>query len=84
MSFRPYEEVAITGMTYVANGDAVATMGLDDGAAINFWDVDVRRFREDGSVDILEEHENLQEDEANRIFERLCTQYPDADQAVNY
>ena len=82
-----HTEVAITAMVTLPNGDMVAweAVRFAPGApAPQTWDVEVRRFHSSGDVDILEEHEDLQEDEAKHVFERLCAKYPDADHSVNY
>lgn len=81
----PYIEVSITALVEDSDGNYTSLQSLDgDGHIIDHFDVEVRKFSENGEIEIIEEHEWLKEDEANRVFEALCAQHPDADHSVNY
>ena len=77
-------EIAITAMVQDENGDCISWEALGSIGQWSHFDVDARRINDDGTIDILEEHEELKEDEANTVFDALCAKYPDADQSVNY
>lgn len=83
LGFERSEEINLYPMRTADDGEGFTLWQRGDGP-IEFFDVLHTRHNEDGSIDILAEFEELPEDEANQIFDRLCAKHPDIDHCVNY
>jgi len=74
-------EIQVSAMaTDPDTGDQRLAQSFEPSVPIEFYDVELKRLRPStGEIDVLIEHEELKEDEANRAAESLEERFPFAD-----
>ncbi|NQZ53177.1 MAG: hypothetical protein HRT93_02875 [Piscirickettsiaceae bacterium] len=70
-------EIHLCAMKWVTKTEA----GLcDKHAEPDFYDVEVLNYKDDGSIETIEEHEDIKTgEEAANKFDEMIAKYPDAD-----
>ena len=76
-----YDWLEISYCPMVSDAPSASRLAARHGP-VDFFDVVLSGYRHDGTVDVLEEYENLTAQDADSVFSQLCARYPNADQNI--